>query len=168
MDPATRLARRHKLQVQDADSRTDQAARYLQARRERDQAVSAADRAASDAATEAQNAILAEQAKARSQVSMAERAVMEAQSNTSRVEQMAELEIKKATLASGSQDDVVKAERQIFNLERSKLEHRLQEAQSTELAQAEAIERHREEVASASNSRITSARSPANAEAILT
>ena len=66
-----------------------------QARRERGQAVSAADRAVSDAATEAQNAVLAEQAKARSQMSTAERAVMEAQGAASRVEQMAELEIRR-------------------------------------------------------------------------
>ena len=99
---------------------------------------------------------------------MAERAVMEAQSTTSRVEQMAELEIKKATIAPGSQDDVVKAERQIFNLERSKLEHRLQEAQLSERAHLEALERQREVAASETNSRVTSARSAANMEAILT
>ena len=81
---------------------------------------------------------------------------------------MAELEIKKAAMASGSQDDVVKAERQIFNLERSKLEHRLQEAQLSERAHLEALERQRENAASETNSRVTSARSAANMEAILT
>ena len=82
-------------------------------------------------------------------------------------EQVAELEMKRASMASGSQDAAVKIERQVINMERVRLEHRQQEAQSTERAQAAAIERHREEVASLSNSRVTSARSAANAEAIL-